>query len=58
MGKKGALRGGLGALFGKGGMPPGMPGPDQMPSGPGGAMLPGLGGGSLPPGLSGFGKKK
>ena len=65
MGKKGMLRGGLGALFGKGGgMPGGMPG--AMPGGdvggggmtPPGGMLPGLGGGSLPPGLSGFGKKK
>ena len=62
MGKKGMLKGGLGALFGKGGMPAGMPG---MPGG-GAApteaemnkMLPGLGGGGLPPGLSGFGKKK
>ena len=63
MGKKGMLKGGLGALFGRGGMPampsgglPGggaMPSEDQMKK-----MLPGLGGGSLPPGLSGFGKKK
>ena len=56
MGKKGLLRGGLGALFGKGGG--GMPG---MPAGgpglgaPGGAPPPGL---SLPPGLSGLGRKK
>ena len=66
MGKKGMLRGGLGALFGKGGMPamppggmPGMPGGGEMPSEEQmKKMLPGLGGGSLPPGLSGFGKKK
>ncbi len=66
MGKKGMLKGGLGALFGKGGMPGGMP--PGMPGMPGGGempseadmkkMLPGLGGGALPPGLSGFGKKK
>ena len=62
MGKKGMLRGGLGALFGKGGMPPGMP---PMPDGgaqpdPSKAanLLPGLGGGGLPSDLSGFGKKK
>ncbi len=61
MGKKGLLRGGLGALFGKGG---GMPGGPGMPPMPGG-MPPGLpGGGGLPPGmtlpsgLSGLGKKK
>lgn len=66
MGKKGMLKGGLGALFGKGGMPggmppgmPGMPGGGEMPSeAEMNKMLPGLGGGSLPPGLSGFGKKK
>jgi signal recognition particle subunit SRP54 len=52
MGKKGLLRGGLGALLGKGappagpGMPP-MPGPGAMPAGM-----------SLPPGLSGLGRKK
>jgi signal recognition particle subunit SRP54 len=50
MGKKGLLRGGLGALLGKGAPPPGMP---PMP-GPG-AMPPGM---SLPPGLSGLGRKK
>jgi signal recognition particle subunit SRP54 len=50
MGKKGLLRGGLGALLGKGAAPtPGMP----MP-GPAG-MPPGM---SLPPGLSGLGRKK
>jgi signal recognition particle subunit SRP54 len=53
MGKKGLLRGGLGALFGKGGGMPGLPGG-------GGAMPPmapppGL---ALPPGLSGLGRKK
>jgi len=58
MGKKGLLRGGLGALFGKGGMPGGMPGPGgAMPGGmPGpGALPPGM---ALPPGLSGIGRKK
>ncbi len=69
MGKKGLMRGGLGALFGKGGMPAGamppggMPDMGSLPSGglPGGGKLPGLGGAPLPPGLSGlsgFGKKK
>ncbi len=50
MGKKGLLRGGLGALFGKGaaGMP-GLP-TGQMPSPPAGL--------ALPPGLSGLGRKK
>jgi signal recognition particle subunit SRP54 len=56
MGKKGLLRGGLGALLGKGGG--GMPG---LPGGAGG--LPGApgpmpGGLALPPGLSGLGRKK
>jgi signal recognition particle subunit SRP54 len=62
MGKKGLLRGGLGALFGKGaaGMPGGMSGgmPGGMPGLPGGApgaMPPGM---ALPPGLSGLGRKK
>ena len=53
MGKKGLLRGGLGALFGKGaaGMPPGaMPGVGGAP-----ALPPGM---ALPPGLSGLGRKK
>ncbi len=58
MGKKGLLRGGLGALFGKGaaGMP-GMPGgPLGGPGGaPGGTLPPGM---ALPSGLGGFGKKK
>jgi len=65
MGTKGLMRGGLGALLGKGGgMPPGMNAPGMDPKGleaaarqmggPGG--LPGAG--DLPPGLSGFGKKK
>ncbi|MXU66836.1 signal recognition particle protein [Oceanomicrobium pacificus] len=66
MGKKGMMRGALGQMFGKGGMPPGgMPGglpgagaagdaPASLPPG-----FPGMpGGGALPPGLSGFGKKK
>jgi signal recognition particle subunit SRP54 len=60
MGMKGLMRGGLGALLGKGGagapggMPPGMPG--GLSGGPGG-----LPGGALPPdlaGLSGLGRKK
>ena len=59
MGKKGLLRGGLGALFGKGGgVPGGMPpggGLPPMPGGMPGAVPPGL---ALPPGLSGLGKKK
>ncbi len=56
MGKKGLLRGGLGALLGRGGggMPPGMagglPGAGGMPTPP-----PGM---ALPPGLSGLGRKK
>ncbi|MGM0583772.1 MAG: signal recognition particle protein [Pseudomonadota bacterium] len=70
MGKKGLMRGGLGALFGQGGgaMPPGAAagggGGQQAPKLPGGmgggGGLPGLGGGGqpLPPGLSGLGKKK
>jgi len=56
MGKKGMMRGGLGALLGKGG---GMAG--GLPPGAG-ALPPGFpqggGGMPLPPGLSGFGKKK
>jgi signal recognition particle subunit SRP54 len=53
MGKKGLMRGGLGALFGKGGgMPPGMPGGGAMPPM---APPPGM---ALPPGLSGLGRKK
>lgn len=57
MGKKGLLRGGLGALLGRGGagggaMPPGLP---PMPGGAGGALPPGM---ALPPGLSGLGRKK
>ncbi|MEX0282670.1 MAG: signal recognition particle protein [Arenibacterium sp.] len=70
MGKGGMLKQAMRGMFGKGGMPPGMPG-DMDPKAleaaakqmggklPGG--LPGLGGGGgmpLPPGLSGFGKKK
>jgi len=69
MGKKGMLRGGLGALFGKGGGMPGMPGggaPGMDPAAMEAAArqmgqsgnLPGLGGTALPPGLSGLGKKK
>jgi signal recognition particle subunit SRP54 len=67
MGKKGMMRGGLGALMGKGtpqalkDMDPASMDPKAMEAaarqlGQGG--LPGLGGGALPPGLSGFGKKK
>ena len=57
MGTKGLMRGGLGALFGRGGAVP------QMPPGMGpGALPPGLGGPggmpALPPGLSGLGKRK
>ena len=52
MGKKGLLRGGLGALLGRGAPPV----PTGMPSMPGpGAMPPGM---SLPPGLGGLGRKK
>ena len=62
MGKKGLLRGGLGALLGKGGagmpggLPGGMPGglPGGMPGAPG-ALPPGM---TLPSGLSGLGRKK
>jgi signal recognition particle subunit SRP54 len=54
MGKKGLLRGGLGALLGKGGAGMGqMPGGGGMPQGMGGP-----GGLALPPGLSGLGRKK
>jgi signal recognition particle subunit SRP54 len=56
MGAKRLMRGGLGALFGKGApaLPPGMPaGPPGAGGGP--AMPPGL---ALPPGLSGLGRKK
>ena len=68
MGKKGLMRGGLGALMGGkvGGMPPGMMPPGGMGGGaPGAALgtmpkLSGLGGpgAALPSNLSGFGKKK
>jgi len=68
MGKKGMMRGGLGALFGKGrGLPggAGAGGMDQQSleqaarqMGAQGGNLTGLGGAGLPPGLSGFGKKK
>jgi signal recognition particle subunit SRP54 len=56
MGKKGLLRGGLGALLGKGaaGMPGApMGGAGGLPGGP--ALPPGM---ALPPGLSGLGRKK
>jgi signal recognition particle subunit SRP54 len=56
MGAKRLMRGGLGALFGKGApaLPPGMPaGPPGAGGGP--AMPPGL---ALPRGLSGLGRKK
>lgn len=57
MGKKGLMRGGLGALFGKGAA--GMPGAPMGGTGglPGGgpALPPGM---ALPPGLSGLGRKK
>jgi signal recognition particle subunit SRP54 len=68
MGKKGMMRGGLGALMGKGtpdalkGMDPGQMDPKALEQAAkqmgGSGGLPGLGGGALPPGLSGFGKKK
>ncbi|MEO1000273.1 MAG: signal recognition particle protein [Pseudomonadota bacterium] len=66
MGKKGLMRGGLGALLGGGGggLPPMGPGGGSAAPPAGGGLpggLPGLGGPggpSLPPGLSGFGKKK
>jgi len=67
MGKGGMLKQAMKGMFGKGGMPGGMPDMNdpaameqaakalgsKMPGG-----LPGLGGTALPPGLSGFGKKK
>ncbi|MEM6744496.1 MAG: signal recognition particle protein [Pseudomonadota bacterium] len=65
MGKKGLMRGGLGALLGGmggGGMPPGMPSGATPPKGMGGgapALPPGLGAGGMPggglPGLGGPG---
>jgi signal recognition particle subunit SRP54 len=58
MSKKSLLRGGLGAMLGRGGgggMPPGMGGMPPMPGLGGGGTPPGL---ALPPGLSGLGKKK
>jgi signal recognition particle subunit SRP54 len=68
MGKGGMLKQAMKGMFGKGGMPGGMPdmnNPKAMEEaakalqGKMGGGLPGLGGGmSLPPGLSGFGKKK
>ena len=67
MGKGGMLKQAMAGMFGKGGMPGGMPdmndpaAMEQAAKALGGKMpggLPGLGGGGLPPGLSGFGKKK
>jgi signal recognition particle subunit SRP54 len=64
MGKKGLMRGALGQMFGRGGMPPGMMAGPGAGAAPGGGLppgFPGLGGGGgvqLPPGLSGLGKKK
>jgi len=62
MGKKGLMRSGLGALFGKGGgMPAGAAPGGQIPQPPAGGGFPGLppaGGPALPSDLSGFGKKK
>ena len=67
MGKGGMLKQAMSGMFGKGGMPGGMPdmndpaAMEQAANALGGKMpggLPGLGGGALPPGLSGFGKKK
>ena len=62
MGKKGMMRGALSQMFGKGGLPPGVPGAAGAgPSLPPGSF-PGIGNGpALPPGLgglSGLGKKK
>ena len=53
MGKKGLLRGGLGALLGRG-APPVPPG-HAADAAAAGALPPGIG---LPPGLSGLGRKK
>ncbi len=53
-GMKGLMRGGLGAMLGKGGGMPGAMPPGGLP-GPGAALPPGM---ALPPGLGGFGKKK
>jgi signal recognition particle subunit SRP54 len=68
MGKGGMLKQAMKGMFGKGGMPGGMPdmndpkAMEEAAKALGGKMpggLPGLGGGAaLPPGLSGFGKKK
>ncbi len=65
MGKKGLMRGALGQMFGKGGMPPGAMGGPGAGAALGGSLpsgFPGLGGGAgglqLPPGLGGLGKKK
>jgi len=66
MGKKGLMRGGLGALFGKGGggLPAGATPGGQIPTPPAGGLgggfpgLPPAGGAARPPGLSGLGKKK
>ena len=67
MGKGGMLKQAMKGMFGKGGMPGGMPdmndpaAMEQAAKALGGKLpggLPGLGGGGLPPGLSGFGKKK
>jgi signal recognition particle subunit SRP54 len=62
MGKKGLMRGGLGALMGGGGGTPPM-GPGGLPGGPPAAPppgFPGMGGfgGGLPGNLSGLGRKK
>ena len=68
MGKGGALKNAIGAMFGKGGpsaaevaAAKAAAGKGAPGAGPGGLPpgFPGLGGpGGLPPGLSGFGKKK
>ena len=64
MGKTGLLRGGLGALMGKGapsalkGMDPAGLDPKAMEEAARKMGLGGMGGGMLPPGLGGFGKKK
>ena len=68
LGKKGGMKGALGALMG-GGQPPALGGMGQggmdakaleaatRQMGTAGGLAPGLGDGRLPPSLSGFGKK-
>jgi signal recognition particle subunit SRP54 len=64
MGKKGMMKGGLGALMGKGtpealqNMDPASMDPAAMEKAARQMGMGGMGGGGLPPGLGGFGKKK